>query len=206
MSREGGPRSALTELLRRPKVPPEWGVPFNIWVHDDNVSELELVVNPDLFPSVRQGDCLAITDHVQMKRIIVQVPRLDRGPFKQRSFQVRTPSSPSSPRQRPQVSIHRNLAERFGIKSRQNLYVCRLEASETPTVRALVVIFRDQHIGRVAMRMVCDQLRGRSTYTNKTLDIAGACRRARVLSLVGSDGKVFVHPCRVCVPEHNLTI
>lgn len=101
------------------------------------------------------------------------------------------------------MSIHRSLAERFGIKSRQNVYVCRLEAGETPTVKALVVIFRDQHIGRVAMRMVRDQLRSRSTYTNKTLDIAGACRRARVLSLLGSDGKVF-HPRPVPIADHHL--
>lgn len=97
MHREGAPRSALTELLRRPKVPPEWGKLFNIWVHDDNISDLELVINPELFPAVQPGDCIVITDQNTTKRFVVCVPNVERGPFKQRSFQVGTSLPPPPP-------------------------------------------------------------------------------------------------------------
>ena len=85
-------KSALTELLKKPKVPQEWGKPYSLWVHDDHVSPLELVVNPEVFPKVSAGHAICITIQAKPnstpKRVYFRVSSVERGPFKQTSFQV----------------------------------------------------------------------------------------------------------------------
>lgn len=82
-------RSALTELLRKKsKAPAEWGEKYTLWVHDDYMSTRELVLNPELFPDVSVGDCIALVNPSDGSRICQLVSSMERGPFKQRSFQV----------------------------------------------------------------------------------------------------------------------
>lgn len=82
-------RSALSELLRRPRTPPDWGQKFTLWVHDDLVSTMELIVNPQLFPNAVMGDVLALSrDQNTAGKLFVKVSSLDNKIFKQRAFQV----------------------------------------------------------------------------------------------------------------------
>lgn len=87
-SRGTPPRSALTELLKKPKVPADWGKPYCLWIHDDYVSTLELVLNPELFPDIKVGECVALVKPTNGLRIVILVSSTERGPFKQSSFQV----------------------------------------------------------------------------------------------------------------------
>lgn len=79
-------RSALTELLRKPK-PAEWGDRHVLWVHDNNVTTNELVLNPTLFPEVQVGDCVALV-RPSGGRVFLLVSSVEQGPFKQSSFEV----------------------------------------------------------------------------------------------------------------------
>jgi hypothetical protein len=78
-------RSALTELLRKPK-PIEWGTKHTLWVHDDDVSTHELILNPELFPNVKR--CVLLTHPKTGQKATLVISSLERGPFKQSAFQV----------------------------------------------------------------------------------------------------------------------
>lgn len=90
MSGSGGERarSALTELLRRPKVPLEWGSKHVVWVHDGSVSPDELVLNPALFPDALAGDGVALVNPANGRRMFLTVSTIEKNPFKQTSFEV----------------------------------------------------------------------------------------------------------------------
>lgn len=87
----GPPRSALSELLRQPRTPADWGQSFTLWVHDDHVSNAELILNPELFKDCAPGDCLALRDSSTGKRIVVMASIVDHSIFRQKSFQVLKP-------------------------------------------------------------------------------------------------------------------
>ncbi len=83
-------RSILTELLRgKERVSEEWGQKNTLWIHDDNISAQELIVNPELFPGVKEGDCLCLHNPVNGEQVTVRISSIDGAKlFKQRSFQV----------------------------------------------------------------------------------------------------------------------
>lgn len=82
-------RSALTELLRRPRVPADWGKKYTLWIHDDNISRWELILNPDLFPGAQAKRFVALHNPANSERIVVQITSLEGSAiFRQRSFQV----------------------------------------------------------------------------------------------------------------------
>lgn len=80
--------SALTELLRKPCAPPEWGQPLSLWIHDDHVSNLALIVHPEVLPDAKEGDCVALCSANGEERVHVLISSLDKSIFRQRAFQV----------------------------------------------------------------------------------------------------------------------
>lgn len=65
-----------------------------------------------------------------------------------------------------------------------------LEEGETPIVKYVTVVFRDQYIGRLPMRELHQQILDSSIYVGKRLDVESACIKARLTNLRDANGKV----------------
>ena len=77
-------------------------------VHDDHVSQAELILNPELFKGIAPGDCVALHNPVNGERVVLLVSSVDHSIFRQRSFQI---------------SLHRDIAKLFSFHSRRDVYV-----------------------------------------------------------------------------------
>lgn len=85
-------RSALTELLQRPRVPADWGQEYTLWIHEDSISRWELILNPDLFPDAQVGRFVALHNPATLEGVVVRITSLEGSKiFRQRSFQVPWP-------------------------------------------------------------------------------------------------------------------
>lgn len=184
----GNARSALTELLRRPKAPSAWGPEYCLWVHDDNVSHLELVLNPDLFPESRAGEHISLVSAATKVTVYVRVSTTERGPFKQSSFQVHALVPLWS--LIVQLSLHKEIAEKFAFEPRRNVHVVRVGEEDVPQISSLEIKFRDQYIGRLPMRQILSHLQGQCLYVGKRIDLANSCVKAKTHATCDTAGKV----------------
>ena len=88
--------------------------------------------------------------------------------------------------------MHRDIADRFGLESRKDVYVRKMPLDEVPGIASVVFGFRDQYIGRVPMRLIRMGMKGTSAYAGKVIDLPNACIRAKVHALYDSDRNVPV--------------
>lgn len=128
--------SALTELLKKPRMPIEWGERFNLWVHDDHVCKEDFVVNPDLFQELQVGAYAKITIPPDgIEQIYLRISSVFRGAFKQSAFQM---------------SLHERIASQYAIKGRTDVYFSILK-EKAPIAKRIVFVTKDRFFDRFSM-------------------------------------------------------
>ncbi|TPX43357.1 hypothetical protein SeLEV6574_g05108 [Synchytrium endobioticum] len=177
---------------------------FNLWIHDERFSRQELVISPEHFPGVREGDVLEIFHPSQES--IAGMDRL--GQYKMDPFAAYRPADPAkrlvlhvakdsldrdvvAKHDKLQISIAQHVAALFELQARTDVCVRKVNPSDY-TAEYVELLFRDQYIGRSEMWRVKLSLNATAVYVGKKIVLSNGVR-AQVKEISLSKGHVV--PC-----------
>eukprot|EP01132_Coremiostelium_polycephalum_P009876 gene9876-12114_t len=143
---------------------------FILWVHDQQFSKEELVINPDHFPKLRVNDILEISTPTN--------------PSKKLCLRVKTLAPVKGALQ---ISIAKYVASVFEFASRREVIV-NIIPEKSAVVDFVELSFKDQYIGRSDMWRLKLSLQNECVYVLKKLAFAQV--RAQVEEIVSNGVKV----------------
>ncbi|TPX31002.1 hypothetical protein SmJEL517_g05555 [Synchytrium microbalum] len=160
---------------------------YNLWVHDERLSKLELVINPDHFPNVKVGDVLEIfhpsSDSVSSMERLAARPGTDPfsgykpiDPTKRLILNVASVDRDLVAKSdKLQISIAQHAAACFELQARTDVCVRKINPADY-TAEYVELTFRDQYIGRSEMWRVKLSLNNTAVYVGKKLSSANGVR------------------------------
>ena len=130
---------------------------FKLWVHQQNFSEEELVINPCYFPGqLSVGDVLEIYHpEDELNRLLLTVNSLST------EFQ-----------QKDTISVNQSVANAFQLRAYIDVCVNKVDPSLV-TLDMVELIYRDQYISRSDMWRIQKFLSGSCVYVSKKVSFAG---------------------------------
>lgn len=144
---------------------------FKLWVHQQNFSEDELILNPKEFPNEKVGDILEIHHPDEDNtRLLLQITSINP------DFQ-----------QKDTISIEQSVANIFQLRTYWDVEVTKVEPKEV-SVDMVELLFKDQFITRSEMWRLSKELVGSCVYVNKKLKCLGM--RAQVNEIWSKGEKV----------------
>ena len=134
---------------------------FKLWVHQQNFSEDELIINPKEFPYENVGDILEIHHPDEGNtRLLLQIKSISP------DFQ-----------QKDTISIEQSVANIFQLRTYWDVEVTKVEPKDV-SVNMVEVLLKDQFVARSEMWRFSKDLVGSCVYVNKKLKHSGV--RAQV--------------------------
>ena len=134
---------------------------FKLWVHQQNFSEDELVINPKEFPNVREGDILEIYHADEDNtRLLLQIKSISS------DFQ-----------QKDTISIEQSVANFFQLRTYWDVQVRKVEP-DTVNVELVELVLKDLYLSRSEMWRLTRAITGSCVYVTKKLSHCGV--RAQV--------------------------
>ena len=135
---------------------------FKLWVHQQNFSEDELIINPKEFPNENVGDILEIHHPDEDNtRLLLQIKSISP------DFQ-----------QKDTISIEQSVANVFQLRTYWDVEVTKVEPKDV-SVDLVELSFKDQFVSRSEMWRFSKKLVGLSVYVTKKIS------RSRVRGQVG---------------------
>ncbi|KAI9032760.1 hypothetical protein CLU79DRAFT_830598 [Phycomyces nitens] len=167
--------------------------PIILWFHDPGVVfTQDAVINPDHFPNIRDGQLLRI--HFPRSGSHPSVPLPGTTSPQQAGSSQPPPFSLSQFEREPlivkaacvdrellvrqqhlQISVSRDIAERFNIRFRPEVYVELIDPGPV-TLTHVELWFKEQYLGRSDMWRLQQSLKGACVYIEKKLVFAGAIK------------------------------
>jgi len=134
---------------------------FKLWVHQQNFSEDELIINPKEFPNENVGDILEIHHPDEDNtRLLLQIKSISP------DFQ-----------QKDTISIEQSVANVFQLRTYWDVEVTKVEPKDV-SVDLVELLFKDQFVSRSEMWRFSKQLVGSCVYVTKKISRSGV--RAQV--------------------------
>lgn len=134
---------------------------FKLWVHQQNFSEDELIINPKEFPNETVGDILEIHHPDENNtRLLLQIKSISP------DFQ-----------QKDTISIEQSVANIFQLRTYWDVKVTKVEPKDV-SVDLVELLFKDQFVTRSEMWRFSKQLVGSCVYVTKKISHSGV--RAQV--------------------------
>lgn len=134
---------------------------FKLWVHQQNFSEDELIINPKEFPNENVGDILEIHHPDEDNtRLLLQIKSISP------DFQ-----------QKDTISIEQSVANVFQLRTYWDVEVTKVEPKDV-SVDLVELLFKDQFVSRSEMWRFSKELVGSCVYVTKKISRSGV--RAQV--------------------------
>ena len=144
---------------------------FKLWVHQQNFSEDDLILNPKEFPNEKEGDILEIYHPDEDNtRLLLQIKSINP------EFQ-----------QKDTISIEQSVANFFQLRTYWDVEVTKVEPKDV-FVDMVELLFKDQFVTRSEMWRFSKQLVGSCVYITKKLSHFGV--RAQVMEIWTKGEKV----------------
>lgn len=144
---------------------------FKLWVHQQNFSEDDLILNPKEFPNEKEGDILEIYHPDEDNtRLLLQIKSINP------EFQ-----------QKDTISIEQSVANFFQLRTYWDVEVTKVEPKDV-FVDMVELLFKDQFVTRSEMWRFSKQLVGSCIYITKKLSHFGV--RAQVMEIWTKGEKV----------------
>ncbi|KAF7723038.1 vacuolar membrane-associated protein iml1 [Apophysomyces ossiformis] len=163
--------------------------PVILWFHDPGTMfNHDAVVNPDYFPNVQDGQVLRI--HYPRAASQQQQQQLPTTTERE-SFVVKVTCvdrETLARQQQLQISISKDIAERFNLRFRPEVYVELIDPSAV-ALDHVELSFKDQYLGRSDMWRLQQSLSGTCVYVEKKILFAGVIK-ATVKKLWTDDREV----------------
>ena len=123
---------------------------FKLWVHQQNFSQDELIINPKEFPNARVGDVLEIHHQDEDNtRLLLQIKSI-RPDFQQKDT----------------ISIEQSVANIFQLRTYWDVEVTKVEPSDV-SVDMVELLIKDQYVSRSEMWRFSKALVGSCVYVGK---------------------------------------
>ncbi|KAI1300655.1 vacuolar membrane-associated protein iml1 [Mortierella claussenii] len=151
-----------------------------LYVHKDDFSKRDFLIDPAYFPNVQPNDLFEIYDPAlpreTSKKLIIQWTGLDK------DTHLKAPV---------QVSLATNIAKAFTLSPRQDVIVQRVDPAQY-AAKYVELTFRDQYVGRSDMWRLRTSLVGSCVYETKKILYLG-CIRAQVKEIyVGNQSSAIL--------------
>ena len=144
---------------------------FKLWVHQQNFSEDDLILNPKEFPNEKEGDILEIYHPDEDNtRLLLQIKSINP------EFQ-----------QKDTISIEQSVANFFQLRTYWDVEVTKVEPKDV-FVDMVELLFKDQFVTRSEMWRFSKQLVRSCVYITKKLSHFGV--RAQVMEIWTKGEKV----------------
>ncbi|XP_068748692.1 GATOR1 complex protein DEPDC5-like [Montipora capricornis] len=160
---------------------------FKLWVHQQNFSEDELIINPKEFPYENVGDILEIHHPDEGNtRLLLQIKSISP------DFQ-----------QKDTISIEQSVANIFQLRTYWDVEVTKVEPKDV-SVNMVEVLLKDQFVARSEMWRFSKDLVGSCVYVNKKLKHSGVraqvneiwCKGEKVsCGVISKDTRVIFRSC-----------
>ncbi|KAL1922356.1 uncharacterized protein VTP21DRAFT_9895 [Calcarisporiella thermophila] len=148
---------------------------YSLWVHDDRMSRQELIINPDHFPDVQEGQLLQIKQPNSDKPpLVLQLAAIDR------EFSAKQPQL--------RLSINSRVANLFGLTNRCDVLVQTVSPTSVE-VDYVELTFRDAYLSRSDMWRLKDNLIGSCVFVGQKVNFWG-CITVKVKELYIQDESV----------------
>ncbi|KAG1464634.1 hypothetical protein G6F46_003278 [Rhizopus delemar] len=151
--------------------------PIVLWIHDlGSTYNHDAIVNPEIFPNFREGQLLKIHCPPPEQEKDQEIKELSAQQESTEYVIVKghTPDKESLTKQL-QLSISKDLADRFNFRSRQEVYV---EFTDPTSVSLdhVELAFKEQYLGRSDMWRLQQSLKGNCAYLEKKILYAGSIK------------------------------
>ncbi|KAJ3084150.1 vacuolar membrane-associated protein iml1 [Rhizoclosmatium hyalinum] len=155
-----------------------------LWIHDSRFSSLEVVINPEAFPTVAVGDLLEVfhpdgpggnsvdATTSDKQRLVVQVSAFE------------TEAAAKQPHL--QISIAQHLAALFDLMPRAHVIVRKVD-KEAMRAEFLELAFRDQYIARSDMWRLKLSLLNTCVYSGKKIQTLGVRAQVKEMVIAGKE-------------------
>jgi len=186
-------RKGLLEMVRKNKVPPTNQTAETVWnqsatytltVHNTDFSQEEVIVNPEIFKSIKEEERLEIevcneSSSGNQRKFIVQTGKNILNDTKVKYIQI---------------SLIKAIADLFEIDKKAQVKVVRLTNISDYAIESIRISFKDSFFSRRDMRLIEQYLKSNRQilYKNKVIDYEEQSFRIRKLKLRISTSKTGV--------------
>eukprot|EP01112_Ceratiomyxa_fruticulosa_P006591 TRINITY_DN17413_c0_g1_i1.p1 TRINITY_DN17413_c0_g1~~TRINITY_DN17413_c0_g1_i1.p1 ORF type:complete len:255 (-),score=21.56 TRINITY_DN17413_c0_g1_i1:63-827(-) len=155
---------------------------YNLWVHDQQFSKDELVINPDCFANAKVGDILEIlyptTNLIDINNLPENdVPLSGLNGFKRLCLAIKALAPQKNQKGALQLSISKYIASVFDFSARRDVFAHIIPQSQA-AADFVELSFKEQYIGRSDMWRLKLELQNTCVYVLKKLSFS--CIRAQV--------------------------